>query len=185
MPARRSVALPAQRATEDDLRATTNDGRKYELVDGEIRMNPAGPRHSVISLRLAVALSAFAREKALGEVFGSDIGFRLPGGNVRSPDVSFVASERMGESASSDDFPDLAPDLAVEVLSPSERPRHVLDKVGEYLETGVRLVWIIDPAKTKAVVYRSLCDVIELQAGDQLDGGDVLPGFRCRLSDIL
>jgi len=91
----------------------------------------------------------------------------------------------MGESASSDDFPDLAPDLAVEVLSPSERPRHVLDKVGEYLETGVRLVWIIDPAKAKAVVYRSLCDVIELQAGDQLDGGDVLPGFRCRLSDIL
>ena len=77
------------------------------------------------------------------------------------------------------------PDLAVEVTSPSERPRHVLDKVGEYLEAGVQLVWVIDPRKAKAVVYRSASDVTELQADDELDGEDVLPGFKCKLSEIL
>ena len=63
--------------------------------------------------------------------------------------------------------------------------RHVLDKVGEYLEAGVRMVWIIDPRKAKAIVYRSLSDVTELQGGDALDGGEVLPGFRCPLRDVL
>jgi Uma2 family endonuclease len=84
-----------------------------------------------------------------------------------------------------DDFADLAPDLAVEVVSPGDRPRHVLDKVGEYLEAGARLVWVIDPRKGKAVVHRSLSDARELGPQDTLDGDDVLPGFSCRLADIL
>jgi Uma2 family endonuclease len=71
------------------------------------------------------------------------------------------------------------------VLSPGDRPRHVLDKVGEYLEAGVRLIWVIDPGKARAVVYRSLSDVRELADDDVLDGEDVLPGFRCPLRDIL
>jgi Uma2 family endonuclease len=65
------------------------------------------------------------------------------------------------------------------VLSPRDRPRYVLDKVGEYLEAGVRLVWVIDPRKTRAVVYRSLSGVRELGPDGELDGEDVLPGFRC------
>jgi len=179
------VAVPAKRATEDDLRATPQDGRKYELVDGDIRVSPGGIRHSHVSLTLASRLHAFVEEHGAGHAFDSSVGFRLPGGNVRSPDASFVARGRFKGDALQDDFGDLAPDLAVEVLSPSERPRHVLDKVGEYLEAGVRLVWVIDPRKAKAIVYWSLSDVTELQASDELDGGDVLPGFRCRLSDIL
>jgi Uma2 family endonuclease len=71
------------------------------------------------------------------------------------------------------------------VLSPRDRPRHVLDKVGEYLEAGVRLIWVIDPRKARAVIYRSLSDVRELAADGMLDGEDVLPGFRCALRDIL
>ena len=84
-----------------------------------------------------------------------------------------------------DDFGDLAPDLAVEVLSPHDRPRHVLDKVGEYLEAGVRLIWVIDPRPGRAVVYRSLSDVRELGTDGEIDGEDVVPGFRCALRDIL
>jgi len=185
MPARTSVAVPAKRATEDDLRATPQDGQKYELVDGEIRVSPTGGRHGKVSVNLVVALANFARERGLGEVLESSTGFRLPGGNVRSPDVSFIAADRLVNHPLTDDFSELPPDLAVEVLSPSERPRHVLDKIGEYLEAGVRLVWVIDPRKAKAIVYRSLSDVTELQASDELDGEDVLPGFRCRLSEIL
>ena len=172
------------RATEADLLAIPKDGQKYELVDGEIRVSPTGVRHGAISLKLGALLLAHASRHG-GHAFDSSTGFRLPGGNVRSPDASYVAAGRLPDDARSDDFGAVAPDLAVEVLSSSERPRHVLDKVGEYLEAGVRLVWVIDPAKAKAIVYRALSDVTELQADDDLDGENVLPGFRCRLSDIL
>ena len=173
------------RATEADLRAQPADGNKYELVDGEIRVSPGGARHSHVAVKLMARLWAFVQERRLGFVFGSDIGFRLPGGNVRSPDASFVSAGRFPNERMPDDFPDLAPDLAVEVVSPRDRPRYVLDKVGEYLEAGVRLVWVIDPRKAKAVVHRSVTDARELGPHDTLDGEDVLPGFSCRLADIL
>jgi Uma2 family endonuclease len=172
-------------ATEEDLLAMPKDGQKYELVDGEIRVSPAGDRHSVVALRIGARLLAFATQHGLGHVLGADAGFRLPSKNIRSPDASFVAAGRFPHDRPPDDFGNVAPDLAVEVLSPRDRPRHVLDKVGEYLEAGVRLIWVIDPRKARAVVYRSLSDVRELAADGMLDGEDVLPGFRCALRDIL
>jgi Uma2 family endonuclease len=171
-------------ATEDDLRATPKDGNKYELVDGEIRMSPAGNRHSVVGVRLSARLLAIVEERKLGHVMGADAGYRLPGGNVRSPDVSFVATGRFPDDRPTADWGRLAPDLAVEVLSPSERTRHVLDKIGEYLEAGVRLVWVIDPQKQRATVHRSLLDVRELGPDDELAGEEVVPGFRCRLGEL-
>jgi Uma2 family endonuclease len=172
-------------ATEEDLLAMPKDGQKYELVDGEIRVSPAGDRHSAVGLHLATLLFTFVREHRLGHVLGADAGFRLPSKNVRSPDVSFVATGRFPGDRPPDDFGNLAPDLAVEILSPHDRPRHVLDKVGEYLEAGVRLIWVIDPRKRRAVVYRSLSEVTELGRDGVLDGEDVLPGFRCTLREIL
>jgi Uma2 family endonuclease len=172
-------------ATEEDLLAMPKDGQKYELVDGEIRVSPAGDRHSYVGAQLVALLVAFVKKHRLGYVMGADAGFRLPSKNVRSPDASFVASGRFPRDEVPDDFGSLAPDLAVEVLSPGDRPRYVLDKVGEYLEAGVRLVWVIDPRKGTATVYRSLSDVRKLGAEDSFDGEDVLPGFRCRLRDIL
>ncbi len=171
-------------ATEDDLRAMPNDGQKYELVDGEIRVSPAGDRHGFIAAQLAALLVPFVKQRRLGFVF-SDAGFRLPSGNVRSPDVSFVATGRFPDDKVPDDWGSVAPDLAVEIVSPGDRPRHVLDKVGEYLEAGVRLVWVIDPRHERAVVYRSVTDVLELGADGFLDGEDVLPGLRFVLRDVL
>jgi Uma2 family endonuclease len=77
------------------------------------------------------------------------------------------------------------PDLAVEVLSPSDRPRQVLDRIGEYLEAGVRLVWVIDPVERNATVYRSLTDVMTVDETGVLDGEDVVPGFTCPVAAIL
>ena len=173
------------RATEADLLAQPEDGNKYELVDGEIRTSPGGARHSQVCVKLAARLLAFAQDRRLGFVFGSDIGYRLLGGNVRSPDASFVSAGRFPNERVPDDFANMAPDLAVEVVSPGDRPRHVLDKVGEYLEAGTRLVWVIDPRKAKAIAYRSLSEVRELGMGHALDGEDVLPGFSCQLREIL
>ena len=81
-------------------------------------------------------------------------------------------------------FPAIAPDLAVEVLSPSDRPRRVLDKVGDYVDSGVRLVWVIDPLKRQAVVYRTATEGRFIDADGALEGEDVLPGFRCALADL-
>jgi Uma2 family endonuclease len=171
-------------ATEEELLRTPGEGQKYELVDGEIRASPTGARHSVVCVQLGALLNAFVREHRTGWVFASNTGFRLPGGNVRLPDVAFVAAGRF-ESGVPEGFADLAPDLAVEVLSPGDRTRDVLDKVGEYLQAGVRRVCVIDPARRDAVVYRSPTDVLRVGPGDALDGEDVVPGFRCLLADVL
>jgi Uma2 family endonuclease len=177
------VATTGPSITDQDLLRLPRDGRKYELVDGEIRESPAGMRHGEISLRLGAAMLAFVSPRRLGRVFDSSTGYRLPGGNVRSPDASFVSSNRLPRVP--EGFAELAPDLAVEVLSPEDKPREVLDKVGEYLAAGVRLVWVIDPRASRAVRYRSLSDVREIGPDGTLDGEDLLPGFHCPLAELL
>ena len=113
-----SLARPA---TEADLLRTPDDGYKYELVDGEIRMSPAGSRHGAVSVRLAARLVAFVDQHRLGYVFESSTGFRMPAGNVRCPDVSFVALGRFEDEQVPLGFSPVPPDLAVEVLSPDDR----------------------------------------------------------------
>jgi Uma2 family endonuclease len=173
-----------QPVTDADLVRMPRDGRKYELVDGEIRVSPAGYRHGLVSVRLTVKLGTFVAAHGLGDVLESSTGFRLPGGNVRCPDVSFVSAARV-PAGSPQGFAELAPDLAIEVLSPEDRQRDVLDKVGEYLGAGVRLVWVIDPEQATAVVFRSLTAVRRVERDGVLDGEDVLPGFVCALSELL
>lgn len=167
--------------TEADLLATPKDGQKHELVDGQIVVSPAGGRHEWVGLRLAARLLLYVTERELGYVFGSSMGYRLPSGNLRSPDVSFIAAERGLPIG----FFDGAPDLAVEVLSPSDDIRVTLDKVGEYLAAGTRLVWVIDPEHRTAAVYRSTTDVQQITEADDLMGEGILPGFYCRLGDVL
>lgn len=172
-------------ATEEDLLAAPEDGYKRELVDGEICVSPAGARHGHVCVELVTRLAPFVKERRLGFVFDSSTGFRLPGGNVRLPDVALVARGRFEGDTPTEGFSPVPPDLAVEVLSPSDRPRQVLDRIGEYLGAGVRLVWVIDPGKRKATVYRSLTDVRTIDDAGTLDGEDVVPGFTCPLAAIL
>jgi Uma2 family endonuclease len=103
---------------------------------------------------------------------------------VRSPDVAFVAADRVPGQAPRGFF-EGAPDLAVEILSPDDNARDVLDKVGEYVKAGTRLVWVIDPDRRRAVVHRSLTDVQRLTKADSLAGEELLPGFSCNLGDVL
>jgi Uma2 family endonuclease len=172
-------------ATEEDLLAAPEDGYKRELVDGEIRVSPAGFRHGHVSVELSTRLASFVKARRLGSVVDSNTGFRLPGGNVRLPDVAFVARGRFEGDKLPIGFSPVPPDLAVEVLSPSDRPRQVLDRIGEYLGAGVRLVWVIDPEGRKATVYRSLTDVKTIGEAGALEGEDVVPGFACPLAAIL
>lgn len=171
--------------TDEELLQLPKDGNRYEVVEGELRMSPAGFLHEEVVARLLTRMRTFADERQLGSVVGSNVLYVFPSGNRRGPDVSFVAGDRLTAETRAQVFPRLAPDLAVEVLSPSDRPRAVLDRIGEYIEAGVRLVWVIDPQKRRAIEYRSLSEAREIRPAGTLDGGDVLPGFACSLDEVL
>jgi Uma2 family endonuclease len=177
---------PARTITDEELLQLPKDGNKYEVVDGElVAMSPAGMRHEGIVTKLIAILYSFVDQHALGRVYGPDLLYVLSSGNKRGPDVSFLASDRLAQIPPGTVFPEIAPDLVVEVLSPSDRMKRVLDKVGEYLDAGVRIVWVIDPATRQAAVYRTATDVRYVDPAGELDGENVVPGFRCRLSDLL
>ena len=185
------MATTMQYVTDEELFEAPRDGQKYERVDGALRVSPAGFRHGAVIVRLTIRLGAFVAERRLGHMADSSTGFRWPGrkadrpDNVRCPDLSFVAAGRYPDEREPVGFSTIPPDLAVEVLSPGDRPGDVLEKVGEYLDVGTRLVWVIDPDKRTAVVYRSLTDVRVIAEADVLDGEDVVPGFACPLKDLL
>jgi len=176
--------------TDAELMNLPEDGFKRELVDGEIVMSPAGAPHGRVIIELAALLAPHIRRAALGYLFDSSTGCRMPSGNLRVPDLCFVSHARLPGGVPAG-FLRVVPDLVVEVLSPGDSERRILDKVGEYLAAGVRLAWVINPATRSAACHRSLTDVRSVDADAQndadrmLDGGDVVPGFRCRLADVL
>jgi len=157
-----------------------------ELVRGELIMvTPAGYAHGSIAGRITMALGAFVVPKRLGDVLSAEPGFLIARDpdTVRAPDVAFVRADRVpaGEKAR---FFEGAPDLAVEVLSPTDRASEVNAKVCDWLDAGCRMVWVADPATRTVSVYRSRTDIAVLGLSDALDGGDVLPGFSLPLAEI-
>ena len=165
-----------------------SDQSPCELVAGEIReMVPAGARHGKLTSRLDSRLSRFVERHDLGTVFGAETGvvIRRNPDTVRAPDAMFVSSDRLPPDQIPDGFLTLAPDLAVEVVSPRDAWTDVHAKVDEYLTAGVDLVWIVDGRNRKIHVYEQPDRVRVLNDVDTLDGGDVLPGFSCPVTEIL
>jgi Uma2 family endonuclease len=172
---------------EELLRLPLGMGERYELVSGELRiMSPAGSRHGRIALRLGSLLEQFVRQGRLGATFGAETGFILARNpdTVRAPDAAFVAAARVPASGLPDGYFPGAPDLGVEVISPSEAAAEINRKVGEYFAAGARLVWIVYPDTRQVVVFRSARASVALGADDTLDGGELLPGFACRVAEI-
>lgn len=171
--------------TDDELLNIEKDGHKYEVVDGELVKTQIDMMHERVIPAVAVAVGRFAEQHHLGEIIGSNALYVLPNGNKRSPDLSFLTAERYAALSRDVVFPEMAPDLAVEVLCQFDTVRRVLDRIGDYLEGGVRMIWVIDPLNRRGVAYRSLTDVRAVGPGGEFDGEDVLPGFRCPLTDLL
>jgi Uma2 family endonuclease len=157
-----------------------------ELVDGVfVPVTPAhGPHGSVIT-RLTVALGAFVYPRELGELFSEQTGFivRRRPDVVRCPDVAFVAAARLSGGVRGG-FLELAPDLAVEVLSPSNTATEILRKLNDYLGHDVRLVWIVDPEERTVAVHAPDASPRWLTSADTLDGGAVLPGFTAPVASL-
>lgn len=172
---------------EELLRLPTGMGERYELVSGELKtMSPAGSRHSRVAMRLGSLLEQAVRRDRLGATFGAETGFVLSCNpdTVRAPDAAFVAAARLPAGDLPDGYFRGAPDLAVEVVSPSEAAADIQRKVTEYFEAGARLVWVVYPDIRQGVVFRSVREGVALLGDDTLDGGEVIPGFACRVAEI-
>lgn len=183
----RVVADPAPgTATEADLLALSDHtGRLYELVDGTLVEKAVGFRESILAFALGGILRAFVIPRNLGLVSGPDGTMRLFPGLVRMPDVAFISWDRFPDRRVPEEpIPNLAPDLAIEVLSASNTPREMSRKRREYFQAGVRLVWRVDPEARTVTVYTAPVQSITLDGSQTLDGGAVLPDLALPLRDL-
>lgn len=176
------MAITRPRITEEEFLRLPDDGRKYELVDGEVKEVPAGHRHDAIGANIIVLLGPSARGK--GFLAGSQAGFRMNNGNIRSPDVSFTSRSRLPAGQPSEGFEQGAPDLAIEIISPFEDRQEAESKLREYFDSGARLVWHVFPDSRSVQVFMSPADSRVLTVEQEINGGDVLSGFRCIVSEL-
>ena len=156
MPMRAST-LPSKRKrklTEAEFLRLPDNGRKYELVDGEAKGVPTAHDHAVIGMRLGAQILGCASSRR-GYVAGSQAGFRMLNGNIRRPDVAFTLKARLPDGKPSKGFEDGAPDLAVEIVSPNEDAADLLRRVGEYFASGAQQVWLLFPETRTVSLYTS------------------------------
>ena len=183
------MAAPMQRElmTAEELFELPDDDCRREIVNGLlIHMTPSGAAHGVVTVRIGQYLNEHAAAHELGVCCGAETGFilRRDPDVVRAPDAAFVAGSRIPETGVPTTYWPFAPDLAVEVVSPSDRLADVHVKVAEYFSAGTRQVWIVEPATRTVHAYRGPHDVQVFGADDELTGDDVLPGFRCEVGRL-
>ncbi len=187
LPARR-IRLDRYPADEDDVEELHNtEGRIYELVDGVLLEKEMGFQESMIAMKLGRMLGNFLDGKHLGVVAGADGMMKLAPGLVRIPDVSFVRKAQFpGARVANTPVPRLYPDLAVEVLSPSNTNEEMDEKLRDYFAGGTTLAWVVEP-DTRSVLVLTGSDRTagtRLTVADTLDGGTVLPGFRMSVATL-
>ena len=173
--------------TAQQLAEMPDDGYRYELVRGEIRkMAPSFEEHGLVSANVAGDLIPYVRRNGLGRVIIAETGYLLESNpdTVRSPDVSFIRLDRVSPPGERRSFVQGGPDLAIEVLSPSNRSGPMAEKVADYLAAGCLMVVVIDPAAHSVTVHRPDQEPQVLNETDTLDGGDVVPGWRMPVREI-
>jgi Uma2 family endonuclease len=182
-----STDTMAQLITPEQLAAMPNDG-DFELVDGRLVERNIGNKANWVASELARILGNYVREHQLGWLFTAEAGYRLNPSrpnSVRKPDVSFVAAGRLpDEEPAAAAYDRLAPDLAVEVISPGDTVHELDQKVEEYLLAGVRVVWVINPDLQMVQVHHPDGTIERLRRGDELNGLEIIPGFRCQVSEL-
>jgi Uma2 family endonuclease len=174
--------------TAEEAAQLSTVNRRFELVKGVyVEMSPASALHGVVAITIGSMLNEFVRRHGRGRVTAAETGFILARNpdTVRAADAAFISQERLPAGGVPDEgYWPVAPDLAVEVVSPNDKPDDVQQKVQEYLAAGTRMVWVVYPKTRTITVYRSLRDIKILRAEDLLSGEDVLPGFEHKVSEI-
>ena len=179
-----TLSAPRPRMTAEELFDLPDDGGRFELIEGELaHMTPTGGAHGALAARMVRLLDEYVEAQDLGVCCGAETGFilqRAPD-TVRAPDAAVVLKSRIPDTGIPSSYWPFAPDLAVEVVSPSDRLAEVHVKIAEYFAAGTRLVWLVEPETRMVHVYRSLKVVEVVGTEQELEGGDVLPGFRCEV----
>ena len=173
--------------TADEILTLDLPGKSTELVRGRLVVHePPSTLHGIAAAKLLYRVAHHVFQNDLGVVASQDTGFHIfsEPDTVRAPDVAFISKERMVEVPLRG-YAKIAPDLVVEIVSPGDRRGEVLAKVGDWLNAGSVLVWVIDPVKRAAQVYRADGDVGLVAEDGVLEGEDVLPGWTCRLDEVL
>lgn len=177
---------PRAVTTAEQLLAVDDPGYHRELVRGVLRrVTPPGQQHGVVAMRLGARLAAFVEAKNLGITLAAETGFLLEEDpdTVLAPDVAFVRADRVTDPNDRRYFRG-APDLAVEVASPSTSFSEAKDKALAWLRHGCRMVWSVEPDAETVTVYRAADNVRVLRRGDELSGEDVVPGFAVPVSEL-
>jgi Uma2 family endonuclease len=172
----------SRKMTEDEFMQLPKDGRKWELVNGEAKEVPTKFDHDAIGINLILLLAPYA--KGRGFMTSGQAGFRMADDNIRCPDVSYTRKERVPGGKPPPTFGVVAPDLCVEIISPSENRFDMMQKVQEYFESGAQQVWHVFPETKTVTVYTTPAETKDYAAEDQLSCGDILPGFTCLVSDL-
>lgn len=177
---------PPGTATEEDvLEIHAHEGRICELIDGVLVEKAVGLRESYLASVLITILWSFVRPRNLGMVTGEAGTMRLAFGLVRIPDVAFISWQRLsGRRIPTEPIPHLAPDLAVEVLSPSNTPGEMARKRQDYFAAGVQVVWQVEPNARTVEVFTAPDQSTVLHEAETLEGGTVLPGFTLPLQEL-
>jgi Uma2 family endonuclease len=173
--------------TADDLFRLPDDGLRHELVRGELRtMAPTGGGHGDQTSVFDGSLGMYVRSHRLGRVLTGEPGFRLTTDpdTVRAPDVAFIRRDRVPAGGLGPGYVSGAPDLAVEVVSPTDRLAGVGEKVAEWLAHGTRLVFVVNPRRRTVAVHRPSQPVRILGLNDSLDGEDVVPGWTLPVREL-
>ena len=170
-----------------ELLAMPRGRARYELIRGElITMSPGGTRHGIIASRIDRRLAPYVELHQLGEVTGAETGFliEVDPDTVRAPDCAFISRERIPADGWPDEYFPGAPDLAIEVVSPDDRISEVERKVAVWFKAGTRRVWVVNPIQRSLTDYAAPRRFRVLPEADEVDGGEVIPGFRCRVSEF-
>ncbi len=149
-------------------------------------MTPAGWKHAIVAGTLHTWLGQHVQQECLGRILSAEPGFLIARNpdTVRAPDIAFIHKDHFPAEQPEEAFWPGAPDLAVEVVSPADTMGEVDDKVKMWLDAGAGMVWVVNPKWCNVTVYRSATDIKTLTENDELDGEDVVPGFRCRVGEI-
>ncbi|MGQ0635614.1 MAG: Uma2 family endonuclease [Planctomycetaceae bacterium] len=177
--------LPGTATVRDVVRIHDHENRLCELIDGILVEKVMGFEESTLSAHLIILLGTFVQARNLGIVAGEGGMLTLARGLVRIPDVSYVSRKRLpGGKVPRVPVPKLAPNLAVEILSPSNTAREMQQKLHDYFDAGVELVWYVDPRARTVRVFASPDDSVVLRESDTLTGAKVLPGFKVKVRKL-
>ena len=182
----RFYPIPGTATVNDVIDIEAREKRLCELVDGVLVEKPMGIRESILAMRLVMRLGAFVEARRLGVIAGEAGMLQLRLALVRMPDVAFISWGRLpGGRVPAEPAPLIAPDLAVEILSPSNTKREMARKLSEYFEAGTRLVWYVDPDPRTVAIFTQPGDPPRMLTQDEtLDGAEVLAGFSLPLKDL-